>query len=116
MLYTLSALVSENPALPEGWERLHKMLFGITKAPGTYDATPDDISLAENALLKIHRVLFNEINILTASFDSLFVIQQGQSVKNFVKLLERYLNEEVAQSGKLSKICNLTLLVHCSPS
>jgi hypothetical protein len=69
MLYTLSSLLSENPALPEGWERLRKMLFGITKEPGTYDATPDDITLAENALLKIHRILFNEIDVLTVFFE-----------------------------------------------
>jgi hypothetical protein len=60
------------------------MLFGITKKPETYDATPDHISLAENARLKIHRVLFNEIDVLTAFFDSVFVVHQDPSLKNLV--------------------------------
>jgi hypothetical protein len=115
IVYTIQMLVVDNSALSEGWEKLRKMLLGVTKEPGTYEASPDDISLSENSLFRIHRVRFPETDLLDVFFNSLQSLS-GDPLTNFVKPLEQYLDDEIARSGDFqdldSGICDLTLLTH----
>jgi hypothetical protein len=121
MIHTLSVLVNDHPVLRDGWENLRKMLFAMSHEPSKYNTSAEDIGPLGEAFLTIHRVIFQE-DLLSNFFGTLLSQTGGGSPKNFVKELERYLDDEVDQFLKLMKtgehsdleptICDLTLLLH----
>ena len=122
MIYTLSTLVSDNPALRDGWEHLLKMISGIKKEPGTYEAQTEDAEQCETAATQILRIVFcgDMLNLFLSK--QLAPLAAKPSTKTFAAALERYLLDEISLWTKLVKtgkysdresdICDLTLLLH----
>ena len=122
VLYTLSTLITDNPALSDGWDHLRKMLFGIRKEPGNYNTTAEDVSLAEPVIAQITRVLFNQTNLVGLFINAVSQLAAHPSAKTFGMMFEKFLDDEVSLYLRHQKnadtpeneslICNLTLLVH----
>ncbi|OHS96547.1 WASH complex subunit 7-like [Tritrichomonas foetus] len=123
ILYTLTTLISDNPALSDGWDHLRKMFFGIRKEPGNYNTTTEDVTQAEPVVMQITRVLFNQSQNLVGLFiNAVSQLAGHPAAKNFGTMLEKYLDDEVSIYIRHEKnvdapeqepnICNLTLLLH----
>ena len=121
LLYTIESLVAENDALSEGWEHMRRMTFVIKNEPGNYNSNPEDVGLAEQAMAQIHRIVFGG-SLLTLFFNSIVHLTLRPSAKHFGMQLERYIEEESSNYGRLQNegkfsdkendICDLTLLFH----
>lgn len=123
ILYTLTTLISDNPALSDGWANLRKMLFGIRQDPGNYSASAEDVTQVEPVVMQITRVLFNQSqNLVNLFISAVSQLVAHPAAKTFGQMLEKYLDDEVSlylrheknaeNAEQESNICNFTLLFH----
>ena len=121
ILYTISTLIADNPFLSSAWDEYCRMIFDVHKVPDVYKATPEDITLLENSVNQIHRIVFSG-DFISKFFQTIAPLGVTEAGHQLGFNLGRYLDDEIVSYTKLIKagevadqedtITDLTLELH----